>query len=200
MVSKLAEKFVNWQIQNSSIKNADAELYRYGYELVFSLLFNLGIAAVIAAAFSAYYEVLIFYTAYSGLRVFAGGYHARDHEKCMIMSGTIVILVCVVVGKVPQAMYLPCTMLHMLIAVPLIWKIVPVEDCNKPLDDKETAVYRKKARMILCMECAAALFCGLFGWRRSGYLISLSCFLLCVTLLMGFVKNKRIARQMLGAG
>lgn len=190
MIRKLAEKIVDAQIARHRLSPSDIEVYQYGYELVLNLFINVLLTLVIGVLFSKVLSVFLFFGSYSALRVFAGGYHARNHEKCLVVSIVITIVVCLILCGIPQSMFLLLTVINLLISIPVIWLLVPVEDFNKPLSKNERVVYRKKARTILLVQSIISLVAAAAGLYAQSYILSLSVFILCITLLMGIAKNK----------
>lgn len=132
--------------ENQIIKSDDRELYVYGFNQGLTILLNLVTTLGIGLLFGSTVQLVVFMVAYIPLRSYTGGYHARTPLKCYMIS--IIMLIAV-------SICLRCIALnhwwYWILVVPSILLIVflsPVEDKNKPLDEIEVTVYRKRTIII----------------------------------------------------
>lgn len=79
--------------------------------------------------------------------------------------------------------------LLLLVAVPIIWRFTPLEDENKPLDEVETRVYRKKTLYLLALEFAIMIVGYCLTWQSLFQSIALAIVTVAFSLLLGAVKN-----------
>lgn len=70
-----------------------------------------------------------------------------------------------------------------------IYALAPVEDTNKPLDQREAAVYKKWTRVILAAELCTMLLMMVLGLSGVSLCISISMFALGIMLVIRKVKN-----------
>lgn len=174
MIEKLSIKMVEWQIQKGYLKNEDRATYQYAYELLIARVINLVLAILIAYVFHAFIIVLAFMLAYIPLRTYAGGYHARTNERCMVVSAMIICAACLFVQWYPSAYILPFNVIGCSIATVILWLLAPVEDANKSLDVVEFRRYRFLARVVWCTEMAVCWGTYLIGWESVSLTVALS--------------------------
>lgn len=62
-----------------------AEVYQYGFEIIFSTLIGFFITIAIGAVFRMFLVSLVYYFAFVALRQFTGGYHANTYLKCNLI-------------------------------------------------------------------------------------------------------------------
>ena len=155
MFEVLSERITEWLLANEAIPREDKEIYRYGIQQGMIALVNLGTTMIIGMVFGKLLESLLFMTAYIPLRSFAGGYHAKTAVRCYFFS---IVMISAVLWGMRYVTY-SSLIFGWLTAISgsVIWFLVPVEDRNKPLDDVEKVVYRKRARGIVLAESILSL-------------------------------------------
>ena len=83
MFKSYASKITSFLIENKEINQDDYEVYKYGFEVIvlsIGLLFN-----------KIFYSIA-FLICYCPIRQFAGGYHANNYTKCLLIFILIFIL------------------------------------------------------------------------------------------------------------
>ena len=193
MFEVLSERITERLLANEAIPKEDKEIYRYGIQQGMIALLNLGTTMVIGMVFGKLLESILFMVAYMPLRSFAGGYHARTAVRCYFFS---IVMISAVLWVMRYVMYsgLVCGCLTA-ISGSVIWFLVPVEDRNKPLDDVEKVVYRKRARGIVLAESILSLFAILCNGRRLGMCMTMVLCVLALMLLLGKWKNVSLRRD-----
>ena len=148
---------------------------------------------IIGMVFGMLLESILFMVAYIPLRSYAGGYHAKTAVRCYFFS---IVMISAVLWVMRYVMYsgLICGCLTA-ISGSVIWFLVPVEDRNKPLDDVEKVVYRKRARGMVLAESILLLFAILCNGERLGMCITLVLCVLALMLLLGKWKNAYLRKE-----
>lgn len=187
MFEVLSERVTEWLIVNETMAREDKEIYRYGIQQGMIALLNLGTTVVIGLVFGKLLESILFLAAYIPLRSFAGGYHAKTVVRCYFFS---IVMISAVLWVMRYVTYsgLICGCLTA-ISSGAIWFLVPVEDRNKPLDDVEKVVYRKRARGIVLVESILSFFAILCNGKQLGMCMTLVLCVLALMLLLGKWKN-----------
>lgn len=154
-MTKLSRKIVNDLTQSDIVKAEDAEIYIYGINQILMYAINISSALIIGLIFGKLFEAAVFIAAYCSLRSFAGGYHAKTPLKCYFFS--IIMLIIVLVGI--KYLYLAELVYYavLLAAALVVIVLSPVEDRNKPLDEIEHRVYKKRAIFIATAEILIGL-------------------------------------------
>ena len=180
-------------MRSNVIKEEDAEIYIYGINQIFVAVLNVSSALIIGWIFGVILEIAVFMAAYIPLRTFAGGYHAKTPLRCYIFS--VVMLIIVSVGiKCFSALDL-AYVIAFLAGLFVVLILSPIEDKNKPLDEIENKVYKRRSIIITFVEFTIGLFFKLLG--LNGFFVSIiySFVVLGVMLIFGKVKNCALMKR-----
>lgn len=172
MIKKLACKIVNRQIMSTTLKEEDKVLYIYAYQILINQTINLLATVIIAYLFHEEVGILVFLLSYIPLRVFAGGYHAKTNERCIIISMFFIFALCIILKITPEFLQKVLSIIFLSVSGYIIWKNAPVEAINRPLGIKEKNRYRRKARYIWIFEVLVAVSCGCVAFFTGQYKIS----------------------------
>lgn len=179
----IADRFLELKV----ISSDDYELYRYGIQQGFILLLNILSVMVISLILGMVTECIVFLLSYVPLRSYAGGFHAKTHARCYVFSLIIItgILLAMRLLSIPAWLY----MLLAVFGVIMIVLFAPVEDANKPLDEVEQIVYRKRTLLILLLTVIGMILSIVFQAYLSFSAIAFAICLLGILLIAGRVKN-----------
>lgn len=147
MFARIAERITEELEDNQIIKSEDRELYAYGLNQGIIIILNMITTLCIGLLFGCIVELLVFMVAYIPLRSFAGGYHAKTPLRCYLSSIVMLIIVSVAIQYVTLKIWVYYIIVA--VSVMIIAVLAPVEDRNKPLDDIEMKVYKR--RTIVCL-------------------------------------------------
>lgn len=188
MFARIAERITEELEDNQIIKSEDRELYAYGLNQGITIILNMITTFCIGLLFGCVVELLVFMVAYIPLRSFAGGYHAKTPLKCYLSSIVMLIIVSVAIQYVALKIWV-----HYVIAavsVMIIAVLAPVEDRNKPLDEMEMKVYKRRTIVVLSVEIVLFGFSILFKWDSVRIIMSYELTLMSIILMIGSLKNK----------
>ena len=193
MFGDLSERITGRLLMNGTISREDKEIYVYGMQQGMIALLNLGTTILLGMVFGKVLECIVFMVAYMPLRSFAGGYHAKTAVRCYIFS---VLMMSAVLWVMRCVMYsgLICGCLTAIFGS-IIWILVPVEDRNKPLDELEKTVYRKRARGILLVEIVLTFVSVLLSCKRIAICMTMVFGVMAVMLLLGQWKNGHLREE-----
>ena len=135
-------------------------------------------------------EIIIYLVCFIPLRIFAGGYHAKTQFRCYIMSSITTVFILLGIQFLQQYNSI-WELICFVISFCVIWKLVPVEDANKPLLAEEQISYRKKVRRILVFLTGIAGLSYILGEPMVMTIIEVSVCFLSIILIMGLYKNKK---------
>ena len=139
MSARSFERWADSLVQEGIISREDAGLYSYGLEQGLLLLLNIGTALLIGLLLDEFVACVIFLACFLPLRAMAGGYHARTPLRCYLLGMMLVTVALAAIKWLPWTM--EGTVITAVIASAIIWRLAPVEDENKPLDEKEKALF-----------------------------------------------------------
>ncbi len=97
----------------------------------------------IGLIFNKIFEVILFMITYIPIRVYAGGYHSRTKLGYYIFSVLMLVNICYTL-KFNLLQNSSVIIILFTISSSIILYLAPVEDKNKPLDEIETKVYKKR--------------------------------------------------------
>ncbi len=191
MFEKKIEVFADILIENDISQTNDREIIVYGISTIIEITFNILSTIVVGYILGLLVESLIFLCAFSFIRTYSGGYHCKSAINCYLLSifTVIIALMLVKICPVDYSQIMSLTML--LLAIPIIIKLAPVETETKLLDDIEKKHYRNKTIRNLIIECLiiGVLFC--IGFYSYGLIISFAIFTVCGLLIVQKIVIKR---------
>ncbi|MFR5169280.1 accessory gene regulator ArgB-like protein [uncultured Ruminococcus sp.] len=163
-----------------------AEVYQYGFEIIFSTLIGFFITIAIGAVFRMFLVSLVYYFAFVALRQFTGGYHANTYLKCNLIfaaSTTFIFGMAKIVayGTYPISFHV----LLLFFSLVAIWFKTPVENENKPLSE-EQKICNHRISMIV-----AVIFSGIscFAYQKWVLISATIALTLFVIALMAVIAN-----------
>lgn len=192
-LESLAYRIGDDLVRSGVVKEEDAAICVYGINQILAYALNVSSTLIIGMMFGVLLEVAVFMTAYIPLRSFAGGYHAKTPLRCYIFSVIMLIIISIGMRYLSVAEWVYYAVLSAAILVVLV--LSPVEDQNKPLDETERKVYKKRAAIIAAVELVIGLAFKLFGLDSLFVAMVYSFAVLCFMLVIGAVKNKRRPKQ-----
>lgn len=188
MFAKLAE-YLTQQLENENVISSDKrELYRYGFQNGMILTLNFITSILIGVIFGKVLESIILLAAYIPLRSYAGGHHSSSSEKCYIVSSLIMIIwICLLKFQILST---GCCVIMLIAGLIVCIMLAPVEDKNKPLDEDEIHIYRKRSFAVLLIEICVWLIFVLFI-HKFKQVIPIVIFTEALMLVLGKIKNIR---------
>lgn len=185
MFEALAEKIVRRFRDRQIISKENEELYKYGFNIGLTILINLLSSVLVGVFFGMIFESMIFLMGYIPLRSYAGGYHARTSLRCYFISIFIMILILAFFSYVSLV-----SLYKMLLFIGVTVCIIlsPVEDENKPLDDDEIRIYRKRSYIVLTIEVCVWILLS-FVQQSVGKIVPLIIFTEALMLVLGKLKK-----------
>lgn len=188
MFAKLAE-YLTQQLENETVISSDKrELYRYGFQNGMILTLNFITSILIGVIFGKALESIILLAAYIPLRSYAGGHHSSSSEKCYIVSSLIMIIwMCLLKFQILST---SCCVIMLIAGLIVFIMLAPVEDKNKPLDEDEIHIYRKRSFAVLLIEICVWLIFVLFI-HKFKQVIPIVIFTEALMLVLGKIKNIR---------
>lgn len=188
LLARLAGKIGNNLVHSGVIKEEDAEIYIYGINQILTSVLNVSSALIIGLIFGVFPEIAVFMAAYIPLRSFAGGYHAKTPLRCYIFS--VIMLIVVSIGL--KYLHLADWVYYaVLVAATLVVLVLsPVEDRNKPLDEIEHKVYKRRTILIAAVELTLAMLLKLLMLDDLFIATAYSFVVLSLMLIAGKAKNR----------
>lgn len=163
------------------------ELYIFGVNQFLNMLLNILTALFIGILFGETLQIILFMLAYIPLRSYAGGWHSRTPLRCYIFS--VIMLITVSIGM--NYLYMEDWVYYVVLVASVLVMLIlaPVEDRNKPLDETEHKVYKRRTTLIAVIELIIALILKLLISDSLFIAIVYSFVVLSLMLIAGKVKN-----------
>lgn len=190
MVSELSERIANRLIRKKVIDSEEKEIYQYGMNQMLLSLINVVTTLIIGILLGMLWQCLLFTFSFMVIRTYAGGYHASTQKKCYLLTTSIIIATLSVIKYVEINNYI-CLMLLSISSV-IILMLSPVGAENKPLDNIEIVIYRKKTIIVWCMEFLIAIVFILIDFKEISICITLAQVDLALSLFSGKWKISKI--------
>lgn len=128
------EKFIiistNYLVHRRVIDEEDRDIYEYGFHALYKNTLDIASIVIIALLFNKIPQMIVYHISFIALRNTAGGYHAKTHLRCFIMSTIHLLVSLIVITKVISSalsMGLAC------LSILLIWIKAPIEHENNPM-------------------------------------------------------------------
>lgn len=188
MFENISERITSFLIENKVILTEDKDIYSYGLRQLFMMVLNITITILLGIIFKELWQSILFSLVYIPLRSYAGGYHARTPMRCTLFS---TVMVCIALLLMKFLTFTRISIVVMLIVSSLIIILLsPVEDKNKPLDDLEKIVYKKRTLIILTIEVIITIVTLLLNFSSFSLCLVLSITSLSCMLILGTIKNR----------
>lgn len=143
MIDKLSNLISSKFVKHNIISEDAKDVYKYGVEISISSLIGFVITLIIGLIFNVLIQTVIFYVVFISLRSMTGGYHAETYLKCNLVFSLVTLFV-VIFSKAACEMQMPggiLTLLFLPSVTSFIW-IAPVENINKPIDNKKRVYWK----------------------------------------------------------
>lgn len=172
------------------VNNDNREIYLFGANQLLMLLINLISMIFIGILFHQTAQCLLYMALFIPLRSYSGGYHACSSHRCYVYS-MICIAAAMLVIKLNFLNFAICYGIA-LVCGAIIFKLTPVEDQNKPLDDVEIIHYRVRSQVVLVIEGLFLIASLTLKWKTSVVCTTLAFLTLCLMLVFGKIKNLKL--------
>lgn len=189
MLDKYASKITNCLVENNIINEADSEVYSFGFKNGFVILANILIVLIIGVVLGMPLESLLLLLVFIPLRSCAGGIHTSSNLRCIMLSAVVVFLLLIVANMIQGFMSASIMLPAAVVCMTVIYILSPVQDANKPLDDAEVKLYKKRTKRVLCAEFCVLLAFLYFEFTLAALVLTLTLFLVFLSVCTGATKN-----------
>ena len=148
MISFLSRSVVRSLIKNDMIEMEKAEVYQYGFEILFSSIATFLIAALSGVLLHCFTAAMLFFIIFATFRQICGGYHANHYWSCNLLFLLVINAVLVVYRFFPTDSFTTMHYIFLTVSLLIICAYAPVENENKPLSAEQVLLFRKISRII----------------------------------------------------
>lgn len=179
---KIFDKIAAKLVENGIITAEDKEIYEYGLRSAATTVLNIATTILIGFIFNMIWQSILFMALYIPLRSYAGGAHARTPLKCYIFSVILTVCVLLSVRYIPYNNDSLLLLTATFISGTIIFIFAPIGDENKPLDETEIKVFKKRTRIILFAEIGLTVLLVILNLNFVAVCCVVS--LMCVSLVL----------------
>ncbi|MGN0150005.1 MAG: accessory gene regulator ArgB-like protein [Clostridia bacterium] len=194
MFSQLSRRLAYFFVEKNIIKSEDAEIYAYGYEILFSETVNWIITGIIAIVTGTIAETLVYMLAFMRLRGALGGFHANSHIGCIVISTVVYISCLYIINQTSTNIYWFLISAGLALHMALVFAIAPVAHPNKPFVDKDERLkFRKKScrlSIVYGMICIIFLLTPSKILKTCSYCILLGMLSASISMMVEYIRQK----------
>ena len=183
MISSAANNITNYLICKKVIKDDDREIYQYGFEQVFSSLLNIATMLLLGIILGKIYQSLVLILSFMALRSYSGGYHANTPLQCYLLTVMSISAALSIMKFITIDRFI-CLGLLVLSSV-VILLLSPIGTKNKPLDEIEKIIYRKKTIIVWSVETCVAIVFIILDITEIHIAITLAQVIISIALIFG---------------
>ncbi len=147
MFHGISAKIVAYAANNGYTDSSRTEIYIYGLELLLTVLFTDITVLAIGISMGMTLEAIIFWYLYKLLKKYVGGYHFNSQALCYLSTCIMTFIGLLVIRYCPYSANPGAGITAFLLLTLFLLSPVPAE--NKPLDDKETKVFGRIAKVLV---------------------------------------------------
>ena len=178
------------------MNNKDGELTEEEYREVIKygggMLINIIIGVVAAVAIAVYMGMLkkgvVFLMLLLPLRQYCGGYHMKNHNKCIVASIIIYFLQLMLIKNLKVTISVQIVML--IFALVIILMLAPVDNINNKMNYEEKNYLKKKIRVILIIELFLYAIFIVLSKTDYGLIVVLCIAIVAGLLILGNISNR----------
>lgn len=178
------------------MNNKDGELTEEEYREVIKcgrgMLINIIIGVVAAVVIAVYMGMLkkgvVFLMLLLPLRQYCGGYHMKNHNKCIVASIIIYFLQLMLIKNLKVTISVQIVML--IFALVIILMLAPVDNINNKMNYEEKNCLKKKIRVILIIELFLYAIFIVLSKADYGLIVVLCIAIVAGLLILGNISNR----------
>lgn len=165
MFAKTAERITEQLKEANAITTGQYEICKFGVQQGLIILLNLLTVIILGSIMGEFWQTIFFIIVFIPLRVYAGGFHAKTPLRCYVYSSFFMIIILVAMKYLWIINEFTCIFVISVSSI-IIGVLAPVETANKPLEERERKVYRKKMIRIIEGEGIVWLCAYLFQFEK----------------------------------
>ena len=137
-----ATKMAEYIMERANISKQRKAVFIYGCELTLSTIVSVLSIIILSIFLNAIYSSFVFLLVFIGIRLFAGGYHAKTYSHCFLLTNFVYLLSFLLSEYVIISLHRPIKTILLFISAAVILVLAPIRHKNHPLSEQ---TYRKNA-------------------------------------------------------
>ena len=161
MTERITRKISNLLKRSGACRDEDYAVVSYGIELIVTSFIGVICIIVLSVILGKPFSWMSFLLSFVPLRTTAGGYHAKTHLSCYLLSSAVFALSLVLAISAVWGLYV--TLAGMSFSLIVIWFLAPIEAENKPLRADTYRSNKRRSRVIIVLEVVVVVIALLRG-------------------------------------
>lgn len=191
LIAEFSERLSSKMVDRGIVPKEDVDLYRYGIENGIVVMGNFLTSVVFGIITGRLGFVLVFLLFCITLRSFSGGIHSKNRLTCFTLSLIVLLIPVYTFSYFFKVVQEPCILIIGILSFFIIWILSPVESENKPLDEVEKKVYKKKSRWMVTVQVLILLLLYLLNLKGYFYAGYSSMVMIAISMVFGKIYNKK---------
>lgn len=155
MLDRLITASTNYLIRRQVIDEDDRDIYEYGFHALYNNIIDIASIVIISILLGQIPQTILYHVSFVSIRQTAGGFHAKTHLRCFVMSTIIWLLS---LWGISQANWPALCVILAGISVVLVWVKAPIEHENSPMDSEKCKRMRMLSRIFSASFLMAIIF------------------------------------------
>ncbi len=147
-MNRCSEAIAGWLVKCEAIEETDRELYSYAIKSFFLSAFLVFLSALMGLFRGCMDQGIIIVMPFMTLRKYCGGYHAKKLRSCLL-SSSLLLLFCIELSR--HCKYGWQLVTFAIISVISLIIFSPIDNENRPLDQKDFKHYKKITLIIVLL-------------------------------------------------
>lgn len=191
-IDSIAIKLTQKLVDRDVIKFEDWDVYLFGLQLMISGIFKFVGFMLIAGALGWIAEAMVFLTAFSLLRIYAGGFHVSTYLRCFLATCLMMFISIWLLKTTILGASVLFTFTSMLAAIALVLAYAPVDTPNRRLSEGERKLNRFRSILVIFLETIGVLLICLLSPKLLLFcnILAAACLLQSITLMPAFAEEQ----------
>ena len=196
MLNRVSCIISSFFLRQSIISENEFAAYVYSVEILLSTAINSALFLIISLRSNKPVESICFLIAFAVLRKNCGGVHAANHVLCGFFMAMLLGLFLFCIEIIPQNIQQNLSKDLVLVSLLGVWLGAPAQTPNKPLNNKEQAVFKKRSRLVIICFCIVVLIGNSINELQS-FLCScaMGCFAAMCFMWLAKLKNRTVMKE-----
>lgn len=162
MLNKSANCLVGLLEKYYALSDEERPVYIYGFELLLSTLSSMITVFSVSIIISKLGYAIFFMLFFFSLRLFTGGYHAKNYLRCFITTNTLFIIA-ILLTEFILFFHLKWIMpILVTISTAVIWIFAPIKNIHHPCSEESYIKNKKRAHLLSSLYSLIFIYIYLF--------------------------------------
>lgn len=148
MILKWTDTIVHLLISENIISEREKDVYMYCVQTFLFQGITYGIILLLANCFDVVALTIAYYVGFLPIRYVAGGYHASNHVRCLLLTISVYVLAVIMCLLITRTFIYPVLVSNLIISSVLIIWAAPVDHKNRPFSPREKDRFRRRSYII----------------------------------------------------